>query len=65
MTAHQNSYFSRIISDWNMLPTHLIEVTDTDAFKTELRKIIVVIVIVDPEHTSRADHSVINNKKIK
>ena len=38
-TAHQNSYFSRTISDWNKLPTHLIEVTDSDTFKTELQSL--------------------------
>ena len=40
MTAHQNSYFSRTISDWNKLPTHLIEVTDSDTFKTELQSLL-------------------------
>ena len=36
-TAHQNSYFIRTISDWNMLPTHFIEIADTDTSKTELQ----------------------------
>ena len=36
-TTHQNSYFSRMISDWNMLLIHLIEVTDTNTVKTELK----------------------------
>ena len=35
--AHQNSHFSRMISDWSMLLTHFIEVADTDTFKTELQ----------------------------
>ena len=35
--AHQNSYFSRTTSDWNMLLMHLIEVTNTDIFKAELQ----------------------------
>ena len=39
-TAHQNSYFSRTISDWNMFPTHLINVTDTNTFKTELQSLL-------------------------
>ena len=28
-TAYQNSYFSRTINDWNMLPIDLIEVVDS------------------------------------
>ena len=39
-TAHQNSYFPRTISDWNKLPTHLIEITDSDTFKTELQSLL-------------------------
>ena len=35
--------FSRNISDWNKLPTHLIEITDTDTFKTELQSYCSVI----------------------
>ena len=35
--THQDSYFSRTISDWNMPPIHLIKVTDTDKYKTELQ----------------------------
>ena len=40
MTAHQNIYFPRTISDWNKLPTHLIKITDSDAFKTELQSLL-------------------------
>ena len=39
-TAHQNSYFLRTISDWNKLPTRLIEVTDSDTFKTKLQSLL-------------------------
>ena len=39
LPEHQNSYFSRTISDWNKLPVHVIEVTDTDTFKTELQSL--------------------------
>ena len=55
-TAYQNSYFSRTINEWNILPTDTIEIADTD-------HIIVpnVFVYVIPEHTSRADCSVNNN----
>ena len=34
--THQNSYFSRMISNWNKRPIHIIEVTDTDTLKIEL-----------------------------
>ena len=44
--AHQNSYFSRTVSDWNMLSIHLIEVTDTDTFKTELQIIVIRLMTV-------------------
>ena len=40
MTAHQNSYFPRTISDWNKLPTHFMESTDSDTFKTELQSLL-------------------------
>ena len=40
MTAHQSSYFPRTVSDWNKLPTHLIEITDSDTFKTELQSLL-------------------------
>ena len=36
-TAHQNSYVLRTINDRNMLPIHLLKVTDTDTFETELQ----------------------------
>ena len=36
-TAYQNSYFSRTIKYWNMLPIDLIEVVNTDSFRTELQ----------------------------
>ena len=31
-TAYQNSYFPRTISDWNLLPISLIEMTDKNLF---------------------------------
>ena len=46
MTAHQNSHFSKIISDWNKLPTHLIEVADTDTFKTEVQSLLYLYIYV-------------------
>ena len=39
-TAHQKSYFPRTINDWNMLPVHLIEITDNDTFKIELQSLL-------------------------
>ena len=39
-TAHQNSYFSRAISDWNKLLKHFIKVAETDTFKTELQSLL-------------------------
>ena len=39
-TTLQNSYFSRTTSDWNKLPTHLIEITNSDTFKTELQSLL-------------------------
>ena len=39
-TAYQNSYFSRTISDWYMLPINLIQVIDTDIFRTELQSLL-------------------------
>ena len=39
-TLNYNSYFSRMISDLNMLTIHLIEVADTDTFKTELQSLL-------------------------
>ena len=36
-TSYLNSYFSKTINDWNLLPTDLIEVEDTDTFKTRLQ----------------------------
>ena len=48
-----------------MLPVHLIEVTDTDTFKTELQSLFYLHNLYDyikPEYTSRADCPVIDNK---
>ena len=39
-SAQKNNYFSRTLSDWNMLPVHLIEITDTDTFKTGLQSLL-------------------------
>ena len=39
-TAYQNSYFSRTIKDWNTLPIHLIEIEDTDIFRTRLQSLL-------------------------
>ena len=33
-TSYLNSYFSKTINDWNLLPTDIIEVEDTDTFRT-------------------------------
>ena len=41
-TAHQDSYFSKTINDWNSLPVDLIEIADADIFRTT---IIIVIVL--------------------
>ena len=35
-TAYQSSYFSRIL-EWNILPKNLIEIVDTNIFKTRLQ----------------------------
>ena len=53
-TAYQNSYFSRTVNEWNILPTDTIEIADTDL---DSDNIIVpnVFVYMIPEHTSRAD----------
>ena len=34
----QQSFASRIINDWNMLPSHVVEATNVDAFKNALAK---------------------------
>ena len=39
-TAHQNSYFSKTINDWNSLPVDLIEVADADIFRTGLQSLL-------------------------
>ena len=40
-TAHQNSYFSRTINDWNStLPVDLVEVADADIFRTGLQSLL-------------------------
>ena len=39
-TAHQNSYFSRTINDWNSLPVNLVEVADADIFRTGLQSLL-------------------------
>ena len=39
-TAHQNSYFSKTINDWNSLPLDLIEVADGDIFRTGLQSLL-------------------------
>ena len=36
-TAYQNSYFSRTINEWNILPTDTIEIADTDLFTARLQ----------------------------
>ena len=36
-TAYQNSYFSRTINEWNVLPTDTIEIADTDLFTARLQ----------------------------
>ena len=62
--AYQNSYLSRTINDWNILPTDTIEIADTHLFMTRLQSYYVHLmycVYVIPEHTSRADCSVNNN----
>ena len=39
-TAHQNSYFSRTINDWNSLPVDIIEVAEADIFRTKLQSLL-------------------------
>ena len=34
--AYQSSYFSKTLNEWNILPKNLIEIVDTDIFKTRL-----------------------------
>ena len=34
----RQSFASRIINDWNMLPSHVVEATNVDAFKNALDK---------------------------
>ena len=60
-TAHQNSYFSRAINDWNSLPVDLVEVADADIFRTGLQSLLQLCYMYSgkSEHTSRADCSVI------
>jgi len=41
-SAHQNSYFSRTINDWNLLPIDLIEISDSDNFRTKLQSLLYV-----------------------
>ena len=36
-TPYQNSYFSRTINEWNILPTDTIEIADTDLFTARLQ----------------------------
>ena len=46
ITYYQNNGtpdFSRMISDWNVLPADLIEVADTDIFRTGLQSLLYVI----------------------